>query len=55
MEDHHESCHPTPHRVTPTDAEATARMFDIMLGDDLPGRKQYIADHGAEYIKDADI
>jgi len=42
-------------RVTPTDAEATARMFDIMLGDDLPGRKQYIADHGAEYIKDADI
>ena len=42
-------------RVTPTDAEATARMFDIMLGDDLQGRKQYIAEHGAEYIKDADI
>ena len=42
-------------RVTPTDAEATARMFDIMLGDDLAGRKQYIAEHGAEYLKDADI
>jgi len=42
-------------RVTPTDAEATARMFDIMLGDDLAGRKQYIAEHGAEFIKDADL
>ena len=42
-------------RVTPADAEATARMFDLMLGDDLAGRKQFIADHGAEYIKDADI
>ena len=42
-------------RVTPADAEATARMFDLMLGDDLAGRKQFIANHGAEYIKDADI
>ena len=42
-------------RVTPADAAATARMFDLMLGDDLPGRKQYIAAHGAEYLKDADI
>ena len=42
-------------RVTPADAAATARMFDLMLGDDLSGRKQYIAAHGAEYLKDADI
>lgn len=42
-------------RVTPADAAATARMFDIMLGDDLPGRKRFIAEHGAEYLKDADI
>ncbi len=42
-------------RVTPADAEATARMFDIMLGDDLAGRKKYIAEHGHEYLADADI
>ena len=36
-------------------AEATARMFDIMLGDDLAGRKNFITLHGAEYLKDADI
>ncbi len=42
-------------RVTPTDAAATARMFELMLGDDLQGRKKYISEHGAEYLKDADI
>ena len=42
-------------RVTPSEAEATARMFDLMLGDDLSGRKRYIADHGAEYLQMADI
>ncbi len=42
-------------RVNPTDAEATARMFDIMLGDDLAGRKKYIAEHGAEFLPQADI
>ncbi len=42
-------------RITPAEAESTARMFDIMLGDDLAGRKNYITLHGAEYLKDADI
>lgn len=42
-------------RVTPSDAAATARIFDIMLGDDLEGRKKYIAEHGHEYLKEADI
>ena len=42
-------------RVTPTDAAATARLFELMLGDDLQGRKKYISEHGAEYLKDADI
>ncbi|MBE6540936.1 MAG: DNA topoisomerase [Ruminococcaceae bacterium] len=42
-------------RVTPADAAATARIFDIMLGDDLDGRKKYIAEHGHEYLKEADI
>ena len=42
-------------RVTPSDAAVTARMFDLMLGDDLAGRKRYIAEHGAEYLTEADI
>ncbi len=42
-------------RVTPSDAAATAEMFDLMLGDNLAGRKKYIAEHGHEYIKDADL
>ncbi len=42
-------------RVTPSDALATAEMFDIMLGDNLAGRKKFIAEHGKEYIKDADV
>ena len=42
-------------RVTPADAAATAHMFDIMLGDDLDGRKKFIAEHGHEYMKDADL
>ena len=42
-------------RVTPADAAATARMFDLMLGDDLAGRKRFIAENGAKYLRDADI
>ncbi|MCI6502772.1 MAG: toprim domain-containing protein [Clostridia bacterium] len=41
--------------VSPSDAEHTARMFDVLLGDDLPARKAFIVEHGSEYIKDADI
>ncbi len=41
--------------VTPTDAEATSVMFDTLLGDDLPARKEFIAMHGAEYMRSADI
>ena len=41
--------------VTPTDAEATARMFDVLLGDALQERKKFITDFGHLYIKDADI
>ncbi len=42
-------------RVTPSDAAATARIFELMLGDDLSGRKKYIAEHGREYLSAADI
>lgn len=41
--------------VTPTDAEQTARMFDVLLGDALAERKKFITDFGHLYIKDADI
>ncbi len=41
--------------VTPTDAEATAKMFDVLLGDALQERKKFITDFGHLYIKDADI
>ncbi len=41
--------------VTPTDPVATEVMFDTLLGDNLPARKQFIAEHGSEYLKDADI
>ena len=33
----------------------TEEMFDTLLGDNLPARKQFISLHGSEYIKDADI
>ena len=41
--------------VTPADAEATARMFDVLLGDALQDRKKFITENGHRYIKDADI
>ena len=41
--------------VTPTDPVATEEMFDTLLGDNLPARKQFIAEHGHEYMKNADI
>ncbi len=41
--------------VTPTDAALTEQMFDTLLGDNLPARKEFIFQHGHEYMKDADI
>ena len=42
-------------KITPTDAEETARMFDLFLGNDLEGRKDYIAENGSAYLEMADI
>ena len=42
-------------RVNPTDVEDTARTFDVLLGDDLDGRKRIIAEHGAEYLDMLDL
>ena len=42
-------------KVTPSDAENTSMMFDLLLGDDLEGRKEYIADYGHLYLDAADV
>ncbi len=42
-------------RVLPEDAEQTSRMFDMLLGDDLQGRKDYISENGYLYIDDVDV
>lgn len=42
-------------KVTPSDAEKTSQMFDLLLGDDLEGRKEYISDYGYLYLDAADV
>ena len=42
-------------RVMPEDAERTAEMFDLLLGDDLAGRKKHISEFGSQYLDRADI
>ncbi len=42
-------------QVKPGDAEQAAQMFDVLLGDNLTGRKDYIAQHGGEYLDDLDV
>ena len=42
-------------RVQPSDVEETARVFDLLLGDNLQGRKDHIAENGYKYLDMADI
>ena len=42
-------------KVMPEDAERTAVYFDMLLGDNLQARKDYIADNGYKYLDLADI
>ena len=42
-------------KVEPEGVEHTAAMFDLLLGDNLAGRKEHIAQHGAEYLDDLDL
>ncbi|MBR5533892.1 MAG: DNA topoisomerase, partial [Ruminiclostridium sp.] len=42
-------------RVMPTDAEATAQVFDLLLGENAQGRKEHIAENGYKYLDLADI
>ncbi len=42
-------------RVMPEDVERTAEMFDLLLGDNLNGRKNHIAMYGSQFLDLADI
>ena len=42
-------------RVSEADAKATEEIFDTLLGDNLPARKEFIAQFAAMYAEKADI
>lgn len=42
-------------KVTPTDPERTRAMFDVLLGNNLEGRKEFIRENGNRYLDTADI
>ena len=42
-------------KVMPEDAERTSYYFDILLGDNIQQRKNFIAENGARYLELADI
>lgn len=42
-------------QVMPDDLDHTQKTFDVLLGDDLLGRKEFIANHGHEYLELLDL
>ncbi|MEG2174955.1 MAG: toprim domain-containing protein, partial [Oscillospiraceae bacterium] len=42
-------------RVTPSTVAGTAEMFELLLGDNLAGRKDYIAQNGYLYLDELDL
>ena len=42
-------------KVMPQNAQKTAEIFDILLGDNLAGRKEYIVENGHLYLDDIDV
>ncbi len=42
-------------RVVPEDVKRTAEFFDLLLGDNLAGRKQFISDFGSNYMDLVDV
>ncbi len=42
-------------KITPESAAATADMFELFLGDNLQGRKDFIAQNGHLYLDDIDV
>lgn len=42
-------------KVMPDDVEKTKEMFELLLGDNLAGRKEHIAENGYKYIDMTDV
>lgn len=42
-------------RITPEEAAQTSEIFDLLLGDNLAGRKDYIAKNGHLYLDELDL
>ncbi len=42
-------------QVVPEEAKRTGRVFDLLLGDDLEGRKNFIAENGRHFLELADL
>ena len=42
-------------KVMPDDAAQTAEIFDILIGNNLQARKEYIVEHGSEYVDRLDV
>lgn len=42
-------------KVTADDIKESAEIFEMLLGDDLQGRKDYISQYGSDYLELADI
>jgi len=42
-------------KIVPDDIEKTEAMFDILLGDNLQGRKNFIEEHGSRYLDMIDV
>ena len=42
-------------KINPTDAQKTSDVFDLLLGNDLNGRKEHIRDKGHLYLDLTDV
>ena len=42
-------------QVMPDDVERTAQVFDLLLGDNLQGRKDFIEENGYKYLDMLDV
>ena len=42
-------------KVMPDDAARTQEIFDLLLGDNLAGRKEHIAENGYQYLDQLDV
>ena len=42
-------------KIMPEDARKTAKIFDILLGENLEGRKNFITENGYLYVDNLDL